>query len=129
MVVDIHSKWIEAVCTPNAMSMIAIEELHEQLARCGLPKTIVTDNGTCTVSEKFEAFSRANDIYHLTSAPYDPASDGLEEKLVQIAKKGLRKNHMGNLCCHLAKTVSLLPYSSEYVSITFRPAAKEMTQI
>ena len=58
VLVDAHSKWIEAVWTPNATSATVIEELREQFARFGIPETLVTDNGTCFVSEEFEAFLR-----------------------------------------------------------------------
>jgi len=47
VLVDAHSKLIEAVCTPNATSAAVIEELRGQLTRFGLPGTILTDNGTC----------------------------------------------------------------------------------
>jgi len=43
ILVDAHSKWIEAFCTPNATSQAAIEELKTTFAKFGLPERIVTD--------------------------------------------------------------------------------------
>ncbi len=59
-------------------------------AKFGLPETIVTDNGTCFVSEGFLAY---NGIRHITSAPYHPASNGLA---IQIVKGGLKKTANGS---------------------------------
>ena len=50
VLIDAHSKWIEAFCTPSATSSAVIEELRPLFAQFGLPETIVTDNGTCFVS-------------------------------------------------------------------------------
>ncbi len=90
VLVDAHSKWIEASWTPDATSATVIEEQREQFARFGIPETLVINNRTCFVSEEFETFLRANGIHHLTSVPYN----GLAERPVQIIKKGLKKNRV-----------------------------------
>ncbi len=64
VLVDAHSKWIEASWTPDATSATVIEEQREQFARLGIPETLVTDNGTCFVCEDFETFLHANGIHH-----------------------------------------------------------------
>ena len=60
VMVDAHSKWIEAICTPNATSTAVIEELRTIFAQFGIPETVVTDNGTCFVSAEIEAFFKSN---------------------------------------------------------------------
>ena len=55
-IVDAHSKWIKAVCTPSATSSAVIEELNVVFAQFGLPATIVTDDGTCFLSAEFADF-------------------------------------------------------------------------
>lgn len=105
VLIDAHSKWIEACCTPNATSKAVIAELRPIFARFGVPETIVTDNGTCFVSEEFEHFLSQNGIKHSTSAPYHPASNGLAERAVQIVKRGLKKERVGDMRSRLAKTL------------------------
>jgi len=119
ILIDAHSKWIEAFCTPNATSTTVIEELRTVFAKFGLPETIVTDNGTCFVSTEFESFLRNNGIKHLTSAPYHPSSNGLAERAVQIVKKGLKKTSLGSINTRLATTLMtyrLTPQSTTGVS-------------
>ena len=87
VVVDAHSKWIEAICTPSATSAAVIEELNVLFAQFGLPDTIVTDNGTCFVSAEFSAILKRNGIKQITSAPYHLATNRMAECGVQIVKK------------------------------------------
>ena len=119
ILIDAHSKWIEAFCTPNATSLTVIEQLRAVFARFGLPETVVTDNGTCFVSSEFEVFLQRNGIKHLTSAPYHPASNGLAERAVQIIKKGLKKTPQGSASARLATTLMayrLTPQSTTGIS-------------
>ena len=88
VLIDAHSKWIEAFNTASATSTAVIEELRSLFTKFGLPETIVTDNGTCFVSTEFEDFLQANGIKHITSAPYHPASNGLAERAIQLSKWG-----------------------------------------
>ena len=72
-------------------------------AQFGLPDTIVTDNGSCFVSEEFKAYLRKNGVQHITSAPYHPATNGLADGAVQIVKKGLKKVTEGTIRSRLAQ--------------------------
>ena len=92
VVVDSHSKWIEAHVVNSSTSQATIEKLRLIFSTQGLPQVIVSDNGTSFTSEEFAAFVRANGIKHLTSAPYHPASNGLAERAVQTLKKALKKD-------------------------------------
>ena len=105
ILIDAHSKWIEAFNTPTATSAAVINELRTTFARFGIPETVVTDNGTCFVSSEFEQFLDKNGIRHITSAPYHPASNGLAERAVQIIKKGLKKQAEGSVAHRLAKVL------------------------
>ena len=103
IIIDAHSKWIEAICTPSATSSVVIEELKVLFAQFGLPDTIVTDNGTCFVSAEFKAYLRKNGINQITSAPYHPSTNGMAERAVQIVKQGLKKSTHGSTRVRLAK--------------------------
>ena len=103
--IDAHSKWIEVFPTASSTSAVVIEHLRTAFAQFGLPETVVTDNGSCFVSEEFSTFMLRNGIKHLTSAPYHPSTNGLAERAVQIVKKGLKKCTEGTLECRLARVL------------------------
>ena len=105
VVIDAHSKWIEAVCTPSTSSASVIEVMRTLFAQFGVPEMIVTDNCTGFVSSEFEQFLKSNGVKHTTSAPYHPASNGLAERAVQIVKKGLKKLTTGTMSFRLAKVL------------------------
>ena len=119
ILIDAHSKWVEAFCVTSATSSVTIECLRQVFAQFGIPETVVTDNGTCFVSAEFESFLKANGVKHLTSAPYHPASNGLAERAVQIVKQGLKKVTQGSLNARLAKILfayRLTPQSTTGIS-------------
>ena len=103
ILIDAHSKWIEACCVTSVTSAITIECLRQVFAQFGVPETVVTDNGACFTTREFELFLEVNGIRHLTSASYHPASNGLAERAVQIAKRRLQKVMQGILTARLAK--------------------------
>ena len=75
--------------------------LNYFVAQFGLSETVVSDNGTCFVSKEFRQFLKFNGIKQVTSAPYNPSSNGLAEKAVQIVKKGLKTD--GSIKSRIAK--------------------------
>ena len=90
VVVDAHSKWPEVIPMKSTTSSKTIEVLRTLFARFGIPEQMVSDNGPQFVSDEFQAFTRANGIRHITSAPYHPATNGLAERSVQTFKQALR---------------------------------------
>jgi hypothetical protein len=77
IIIDAHSKWIEAICTSSTSSVTMIEELRTLLAKFGIPETLVTDNGRGFVSGEFDDFVKRNEIKHITSYP---ATNGVAER-------------------------------------------------
>ena len=119
IIIDAHSKWIEAICIPSATSSVVIEELKVLFVQFGLPDTIVTDNGTCFVSAEFKSYLKKNGIKQITSAPYHPSTNGMAERAVQIVKQGLKKSTHGSVRTRLAKILKayrLTPHSTTGVS-------------
>ena len=96
VVINAHSKWIEAWPVHAATSSATIEKLRTLFAQFGLLETIVPDNGTCFMSEEFESLLQANGTKHVTSASYHPASNSLADRAVQIMKNGLKKESEGS---------------------------------
>lgn len=75
--------------------------MRTTFARFGIPETVVTDNGPCFASKKFEGFMEWRPISRW--APYHPSSNGLAEHAVQIF---LRKMKQGTLEDKLARFCS-----------------------
>ena len=70
---DSHSKWVDVIPVKSATSAVTIQKLRNIFAVQGLPRRIVTDNGTvCT-------------------APYHPASNGLAKRALQTFKLAMKK--------------------------------------
>ena len=46
VLIDAHSKWIEAFCTLNATSNAVIAKLRPLFATFGVPETVVSVNDT-----------------------------------------------------------------------------------
>lgn len=104
VIINTHSKWIEAIPLPAATYQWTIQQLQTTFTHFSISDTIVTDNGTCFVSSEFEQFLSQNGIQHRRSAPY-PASNGLAERGVQILKQGLKKMKDGPIEERLAKVL------------------------
>ena len=102
IIIDAHSKWIEAIPTSGSTSRVVIEELRFLFSQFGLPECIVSDNGTCFTSAEFKQFLKRQGIKHIVSAPYHPSTNGLAERVVQVVKRGLRKETHGSMRSRLA---------------------------
>ena len=89
IIVDAHSKWIDAHIMQSITASQTIEKLRIIFANHGLPRKVVTDNGSSFTSAEFRTFLSENGIVHVTSAPYHPSSNGLAERAVQTVKRGV----------------------------------------
>ena len=68
-----------------------LECLRRTFAIHGIAETVVTDNGTCFISEEFASCMSNNGIQHICVAPYHPASNGKAERAVQTFKQGFAR--------------------------------------
>ena len=91
VLIDAHSKWIEAKGVSSATSAATIEQLTSIFSVHGLPEVLVTDNGSCFTSTEFKEFIKQNGIHHICTAPYHPASNGQAERAVKIIKDSLKR--------------------------------------
>ena len=103
LIIDAHSKWLEVHCVNSATTETTLEKLRTTFATHGLPKVLVSDNGSVFTSEDFNVFTRRNGIRHVTSAPYHPSSNGLVERAVQTFKQGMKKQGKGSIETKLAR--------------------------
>ena len=102
ILVDAYSKWLKVIPVSAATSNV-IEHLHMIFATHGLPKVLVTDNGSQFTSAKFKIFTQRNGVHHFFSAPYPPARNGLAERAVQSFKEHMKSMESGSLQEKLAR--------------------------
>ena len=106
----------------STTSTATIEKLREIFATHGLPKTLVSDNGTNFSSSEFELFmsqNGPNGIRHIKVSPYHPASNGQAERAVRVFKEGIVKMEGGSLKTKLARFLlryRITPHSTTGVS-------------
>ena len=91
VIVDAHSKYIDAHIVTSATTASTLLKLLQTFATHGLSCTLVSDNGIAFTSQKFQMFCKINGIKHIRNAPYYPASNGLAYQAVQTLKPGLKK--------------------------------------
>ncbi|CAG4953647.1 unnamed protein product [Colias eurytheme] len=91
ILVDAHSKWIEAYSMRYTNADFTIKVLRGIFARFGLPSQLVTDNGPPFSSYEFKTYCKNNCIRHTTSAPYRPQGNGAAENAVKIIKKTIKR--------------------------------------
>ena len=92
VIVDAHSKWLEAAIVSSQSTAQAIRVLRHVFSTHGLPEALVSDNGSAFTSSDFQTFVKRNGSRHIRSAPYHPATNGLAERAVQTIKSALKKN-------------------------------------
>ena len=97
IVVDAHSKWIEAFPMTSTTAIKTIQILRTTFAHYGIPESIVSDNGPQFISSEFQQFCKTNGIRHILVAAYHPKSNGLAERAVKIVKDGLKKMSDGTV--------------------------------
>ena len=61
IIADAHTKWLDIHLT-SSIEFITIEKLRRTFSTMGLPKTVVTNNGSAFTSHEFAEFMRANGI-------------------------------------------------------------------
>ena len=95
ILVDAHSKWIEAIPTSSMTAGMIVRTMRGVFATHGVPKVVASDNGPSFTAHEFTEFLEANGIQHKLSAPYHPATNGLAERAVQTVKQGVKRQDKG----------------------------------
>ena len=89
VIVDYYSKWPEVIPITKISSESIIKSLRQVFVRFGLPKEIVSDNGTQLVSEEFEKFLERLSINHRKVALYATRQNGLVERFNRVIAEKL----------------------------------------
>ncbi|XP_041999852.1 uncharacterized protein LOC121749342 [Salvia splendens] len=78
--VDYVSKWIEAKATRTCESREVVKFLKSNIfTRYGVPRAIISDQGTHFVNRTIEALMRKYEVHHRLSTPYHLQSNGQAE--------------------------------------------------
>ena len=91
VIIDSHSKWIEAIPLWSAIASTTVDALRIFFASFGLPTEIVSDNGPQLTAQDFKDFCVNNGIKHTLIPPYHPATNGAAERAVQVVKQAVKK--------------------------------------
>nr|XP_046478641.1 uncharacterized protein K02A2.6-like [Neodiprion pinetum] len=92
IIVDAYSKWPEVIDMNKSTTVPRVlEEVKKVLSRFGLPRHVVTDNGTQFTSKEFQEFCKINGIRQSFTAPHHPATNGAAENFVGTFKDKVDK--------------------------------------
>ena len=120
VIVDAHSKWIDAHVTSSTGAQVTIECLRRSFADHGVPRVLVSENAKGFGSEEMSAFCEANGIKQVFSPAWHPKSNGQAESAVKSS--GLRKQTGGSLHIRLCRV--LFQYRTTPHSTTGRTPAE-----
>ena len=119
IVTDAYSKYPRIHQTQSLSSKVTTQLLEQDFAHFGYPHTLLSDNATTFTSEEFQEFCNERGIYHLTGAPYHPATNGSAERLAQSFKQSRKKS-----CLPLKEALQefLLQYRHTPLSTGYSPS-------
>lgn len=91
IIIDVYSKYPEVYHISDITCSSTIQCFRDYFARWGMPKVLVTDNGTQFSANEFVSFCENNNVKQLFSPPYHPMSNGAAENFVKTLKDKLYK--------------------------------------
>ena len=90
-VIDYATRYPEAVALPGISTEQVAEALCTVLSRVGVPREILSDQGSQFVSNVMREVYRLLSIRHTVSSPYHPQTNGLVEKFNGMLKAMIKK--------------------------------------
>ena len=90
-ILDIATRYPEAVPMKSTTSIDVAEALLETFARLGFPKEILSDKGTQFTSDLMEQFQKLCGCKGISTTPYHPQANGNVERFHSTLKQMLRK--------------------------------------
>jgi hypothetical protein len=92
LAVDYVSKWVEAIPTKSMESKVVLEFLRSNiLSRFGVPRAIISDQGTQFTGRAFEKLMGEYRVTHKVSTSYHPQTNGQAELANREIKRILEK--------------------------------------
>lgn len=86
--VDYTSKWVEATATKSCTANEVIEFVRKLFSRFGIPKAIISDNGTHFCNALFRNLLKKYGVRHKLATPYHPQTSGQ----VEVSNRQLKSN-------------------------------------
>ncbi|XP_055919521.1 uncharacterized protein K02A2.6-like [Eupeodes corollae] len=124
IVVDSNSKFPFVIRMSSTTSQATIHALRSIFALEGLPKVIVSDNGTQFTSKEFQQFCQDHSIRQMTSPPFNPESNGLAERMVRTFKTAFLKIMTGDTTDDDALATFLSTFRTTPAEMGISPAEK-----
>ncbi|XP_071487082.1 uncharacterized protein [Diadema antillarum] len=90
-VIDVATRYPEAIPLPSIETERVAEALVSIFTRVGIPKEMLTDQGTQFTSDLMKEVSKLLSIKHFTTSPYHPAANGLVERFNGTLKQMLKR--------------------------------------
>lgn len=88
-IIDQYSRFLEAIPLADIKSSSIIKHLMEYFSKFGIPKIILSDNGTSFTSNEFTDFLKRLKIEHRKSSIYYAPSNGLLERSHRTMKESI----------------------------------------
>lgn len=126
IVIDAYTKWIEVAKMKKITTVATCNKLREIFGRCGIPRTLVSDNGPQLTSDEFKVFCSTNSIQHILGTPYHPKTNGLAERAVRTFKERMTAGRMTSPDLNIRLQRFLLSYRNTPQKSTGRPPAELM---
>ena len=100
LVVDYNSKFVAVENLKNSQSLTVINKRKKIFWQYGIPKELITDNGSEFTSHHFKKISKSWGFKHQTMSPHYHQSNGLVERSIQTVKwRQNMINKTNNLLC------------------------------
>ncbi len=91
VLVDYATRYPEAVALHNISAKSVAEALFSMISRVGIPKEILTDQGTAFMSRTIRELYELLGIKSIRTSVYHPQTDGLVERFNRTLKTMIRK--------------------------------------
>ena len=88
-IIDHFSRFLDSFSLTNITSSSIIKCLEIYFSRYGIPKIILSDNGTNFCSKEIEQFFKAHNIEHRKSSVYYPQSNAVVERVHRTLKESI----------------------------------------
>ena len=90
-IIDYATRYPEAIPLPSIEAERVAEALVGVFTRVGVPKQMLTDQGSQFTSEVMKQVSKLLSVHQLTTTPYHPMCNGLVERFNGTLKQMLRR--------------------------------------